>query len=213
MKVFNRLFAFFPLVQMILISTSLLLFIKSLTLIHFLSLIFVTYFFAPIVWRIVHYFLPVKKGLSYLGKNTNELNVWFISYHLQQIYNTIPMIENLLKLIPGAYSFWLRVWGANIGKKVNWTSQCFIVDRPFVHIGDRCLIGNQAYISAHAIKKKEDRYILYLNDVMISSDVVLAVQCLIGPGVKIKDKAFVSARAGVKPNHVIPAGESYEKIS
>ncbi len=212
-KLFVLVFNFFPAIHTLLVLVSLYLLIKNPNPLSFFLFIFATYLLAPICWRIVSLLSPPKKGVSYIGKKAEKVNSWIFSYQLQQFYNALPFVENILKVFPGFYSIWLRLWGAQIGKKINWTTQSLIVDRPFIHIGDRCLIGNQSYLSAHAIKKKEDKYILYLQDVKVENDVVIAVQALIGPGVQIKSKAFVSARAGVKPGTIISEGECYERFS
>lgn len=170
----------------------------------------VVYLLPPIMWRILSPLIPVRMGASYLGVHTESVNGWFVSYQIQQIYNALPFLEAILKLIPGFYSAWLRLWGARIGKKVNWTCQSKVVDRPFVHIGDRCLIGNEAYLSAHAIKKKDDRYLLYLKEVSIGSDVVLSLQSIVGPGAIIGNRAFIMARAAVHPNMKVTEGQIYE---
>lgn len=175
-----------------------------------LLFIAIIYLLPPMLWRLLRLFIPAKMGASYLGKNSKTVNGWFVSYQIQQIYNALPFLEALLKLIPGAYSAWLRLWGARIGKSVNWTCQSKIVDRPFIHIGDRCLIGNEAYLSAHAIKKKDDRYLLYLKEITIGSDVVLSLQSIVGPGAVIGDRAFISARAAVHPNQHIKEGQLYD---
>lgn len=170
----------------------------------------VIYLLPPLMWRILSPLIPAKMGASYLGVHTENVNGWFVSYQIQQIYNALPFLEAVLKLIPGFYSAWLRLWGARIGTKVNWTCQSKVVDRPFIHIGDRCLIGNEAYLSAHAIKKKDDRYLLYLKEITIGSDVVLSLQSIVGPGAIIGNRAFIMARAAVHPNTTITEGQIYE---
>lgn len=161
------------------------------------------------MWRMLSPFIPTKMGASFLGAHTEEVNGWFVSYKIQQIYNTLPILEAILKLIPGAYSAWLRLWGAKIGNDVNWTLQSKILDRPFIHIGDRCLIGNEVYLSAHDIKKKENQYLLYLQEVIIGSDVVLSLKSVVGPGAIIEDHAFISASSAILPNTKISEGQIY----
>lgn len=170
----------------------------------------VVYLLPPLMWRILSPLIPAKMGASYLGVHTESVNGWFVSYQIQQIYNALPFLEAVLKLIPGFYSAWLRLWGARIGTKINWTSQSKVIDRPFIHIGDRCLVGNEAYLSAHAIKKKDDRYLLYLKEISIGSDVVLSLQSIVGPGAIIGNRAFIMARAAVHPNTTISEGQIYE---
>lgn len=177
-----------------------------------LLLIFACYFQAPLIWR----YMLSKYGRPYgafgFGKKAQHGNNWLVAYQLQVFYTSFPFFERVLKMIPGAYSAWLRMWGAQIGKKVNWTSGCEIVDRTHLTIGDRCLIGNQSYISAHFIIKENGKYVLYVKDVTIGNDVVLALQCVIAPGAVLKDKVLVEAGGAVYPSEVVEQGVRHERF-
>jgi len=167
---------------------------------------------SPLIWRFFKLLYGQPEGVSYFGKNAKEGNNWFIAFQLQQLYNHFSFIENALKLIPGAYSYWLRLWGSSIGQKVIWTSGAQIVDRTHLKIGSRVLLGNQSYLTAHIIKKKNKRYLLYVKDVEIGDDVVLAFQCVISPGVKIEDEAFVEAGGVLYPNQKLEKGMTHERF-
>lgn len=186
--------------------------VKTFSPYVFVLLIGACYFQSPIICRYMMDKYGKSKGVYYFGKNAKHGNNWFVSYQLQQIYTSFPFFERVLKLIPGFYSAWLRLWGAEIGEKVNWTSGCEIVDRPHLTIGNRSLIGNHTYISAHVIKKKEDKYLLYVKDVSIGSDVVCAFQCTLAPGAKVEDEAFIEAGAAVYPNETIEKGAHHERF-
>lgn len=108
-----------------------------------------------------------------MSSETEEVNGWFVSYQIQRIYNSLPFLEGVLKLIPGLYSAWLRLWGAKIGNNVNWSSESKVLDRPFVHIGDECRIGAEATLSAHTIERKNDVYLLYLKEISIEANTAL----------------------------------------
>lgn len=177
-----------------------------------LSVFFVLFLQAPLIWRLLHkIYGPVPK-VSALGKKAESGNLWFLGHKLQEIYETFDFLEKFLKTIPGLYSFWLRLWGARIGKNVNWTSGSKIVDRPHIHVGDRTLIGNMSYLSAHAIKKKDGRYTLFVKDVEIKEDVVIAYLVTVAPGVTIAPKAFIDSGAVIYPNTPIEEGQKYERF-
>lgn len=186
--------------------------IKSFNPYALAILIGVCYFQSPIIWRYMMDKFGKPQGAYYFGKNSKHGSNWFVSYQLQQMYTSFPFFERVLKLIPGFYSAWLRLWGAQIGSKVNWTAGCEIVDRPHVTIGDKCLIGNQTYISAHIIKKKNDKYLLFIKDVFVGNNVVCAFQCTLAPGAKVHDEAFIEAGAAVYPNQVVEKGEHHERF-
>lgn len=151
-------------------------------------------------------------GASYFGKHAKDGNNWFVAFQLQQLYNHFDFIERTLRLFPELYSLWLRLWGSTIGTKIIWTAQCQIVDRTHLSIGDRVLVGNQTYITAHMIKKKDNKYLLFVKPVTIGSDIVLAFQCVISPGVIIEDRAFVEAGGVLYPNEKLEKGKTHERF-
>ncbi len=172
----------------------------------------VLYLQSPLIWRLMNARYGPIPMVSRIGVKAESGSLWLVSNRLQELYETFEVLEKVLKTLPGLYSAWLRLWGARIGRKVNWTAGCKIVDRPFVHIGDRCLIGNQSYISAHAIKKKQDRYQLFVKDVRIGSHVVISYASTLGPGAVVGDRAFIESGAAVYPNREIPEGKHHERF-
>ncbi len=80
-----------------------------------------------------------------------------------------------------------------------------MVDRTHLKIGDRALIGNHSYLAAHAIKKRGDKYLLYVKSVEVGADAVLAYRVTLAPGAYVAAGSFVEAGKAVYPNQV--AGE------
>lgn len=160
----------------------------------------------PLLWRVVKARYGQPEGVSYLGDKTNDGNLWWVAFHLQYLFNSFHFFEQALMLFPGAYSAWLRLWGSNIGVKVNWTPECRCVDRTHLNIGSRVLIGNRSYLSGHAIKKRGDRYLLYVKGVEVGDDAVLSYSVTLAPGAKVAARAFIEAGQAVYPNQ--EAGES-----
>lgn len=186
--------------------------IRSFNPFVFTLFIFATYFQSPLIWRylVKKYGEPAEK--EPFGKKHEHGNLWFISYNLSQLYNHLKLLERILKLFPEAYSSWLRLWGAKIGKKVNWTAESHIVDRPFINVGDRVLFGHQAQASSHIIRKEKGKYIIYLKGPIIEDDCVLGFQSFIGPGSHIKKKAYLDAGAVAYPEQVIDEGVKHERF-
>jgi hypothetical protein len=203
-KIFETLSIFFPIVHL---AFALLL---STTVPIILTVLWI-YFLPPLSCRLFLYFYPIKIGASVVGKSNPEGSSWLIAHHMQKIFDCLPLLEGCLKLIPGVYSFWLRSWGAKIGKKVQWTPECRIVDRTLIQIGDRCLVGNMSYIAAHALKKKDGRYLLYCKPVQLGADVVLSYRSTVSPGCVLGDKAFVEAGASLYPGQKLETGQSYTR--
>lgn len=172
----------------------------------------VLYLQAPLLWRLMNACYGPVPMVSRIGAKAEAGSLWLVSNRLQELYETFEVLERVLKTFPGLYSAWLRLWGARIGKRVNWTAGCKIVDRPWVHIGDRCLIGNHSYLSAHAIKKKQDRYQLFVKEIRIGSHVVISYAATLAPGAVIGDRAFIESGAVVYPNREISEGKHHERF-
>ncbi len=74
---------------------------------------------------------------------------WWISWQLQMLFNRLPWIEELMRLVPGLYSFWLRLWGARVGRLTLWSPGVRIFDRPLLQIGDDVVLGMDARLAGH----------------------------------------------------------------
>ena len=177
-----------------------------------IGLVFVAYFLSPLIWRgfLIRFGLP--EGYATIGKKAEKGNLWLVSYQLQQLYNSFHFFETALKIFPGLYSCWLRLWGAKIGEKVNWTPGSKIVDRSHIEIGDKCLIGNLSYLSSHALKKKGNTYFLYLKKIKIQAQSVVSYHTTVSPGVIMKEGSFLAAGGVLYPNKVLEKGESFERF-
>ena len=161
-------------------------------------LIFVIYAIPPITYRIHNYFYPLKEGITYLlGK---EYSPWWGSHQIQIIYIAFPFLEIVLRLVPGLFSIWLRLWGAKIGKNVYWTPKLEIADRGLIEIGDCVTFGYKIELYSHVIKPKNNDLLLYLKKIKIGNNVFIGAGCRFGPGVHIKDETFIPITTDLYPN-------------
>jgi acetyltransferase-like isoleucine patch superfamily enzyme len=56
-----------------------------------------------------------------------------------------------LRLLPGLYSAWLRLWGAKVGRLTYWAPDVRILDRSLIEIGDDVIFGVGVCLSPHLI--------------------------------------------------------------
>ena len=209
-KLLEKLFVFYPAFQSLWIAHDLILFIQHPNVFSFSRLILVCYFLSPLLWWVCRSIFSEKtEGAFKVGKHAKEANSWLLYYQLQSIYTHFYFFERVLKIFPGFYSAWLRLWGSKIGVKVNWTAECQIVDRGHMIVGDRVFFGNRSYFSAHALKKIGKQYLLYVKSIEIGSDSMVSYACHVGPGVKIGVRSMIDAGASLYPNVKIADGESY----
>lgn len=155
----------------------------------------------PLAYRFHERFYPVKEGISYL--RGDEYSPWWGSHQIQFIYIAFPALEALLRLIPGAFSAWLRLWGAKVGKGVYWTPKLSIADRGLIEIGDRVVFGYQIELYSHAVKPKNQDLMLYVKKVKIGSNVFLGAGSRLGPGVIVEDGTYIPVTTDLYPNQKV----------
>ncbi|MBD1833775.1 acyl transferase [Cyanobacteria bacterium FACHB-472] len=198
MTFLSVILSFFPTIVILLAISSFLWGCFSPGIFSILTLLFSLYGFPLLVYRIHELFYPIKEGISYLG--TKEYSPWWGSHQIQVIYIAFPALETLLRLIPGAFSIWLRLWGAKVGKSVYWTPQLEIADRGLVEIGDRVIFGHGIGIYSHIIKPRKNDLMLYVKKVKIGTNVFLGAWNHVGPGVAVEDETYVPVATHLYPN-------------
>jgi acetyltransferase-like isoleucine patch superfamily enzyme len=154
-----------------------------------------------LAYRIHAHFYPIEEGISYL--RSSEYSPWWGSHQIQCIYIAFPALETLLRLIPGVFSFWLRLWGAKIGRGIYWTPHLELADRGLIEVGDRVVFGYQVGIYSHVIKPKKDNLMLYVKRVKIGNNVFIGAGSRLAAGVEIKDDSYLPVMTEVFPNREV----------
>jgi len=205
----GRIFSLFPALEFLLIVVCSWRLITIPTAGSIALLIFAIYGFPLIMFRVTNIFMPVgKEGKSWL--DSENPSPWWIGHQIQLIYVAFPQVETILKLIPGAFSFWLRLWGSKIGRNVYWTPQVEIMDRNLVNVGDNVVFGHRVFCSSHIIKRKPGgRIALLVKRIEIGGRAFIGAGANLGPGVEVTPGAFVPAGMDLYPNSTF---ESKEKI-
>lgn len=155
----------------------------------------------PLVTRLILALRPLPKTEIAIG--STHFMTWWVTSQWQVIFNRLPMIEELIRLVPGFYSVWLRLWGARIGKFVYWTPGLRILDRSLLDIGDRVTFGAGVSINPHImLPNRAGRLMLYAAtvsigaDVLVGGDSVLLAGSWIGPGEISPGKRILAPFAG-----------------
>jgi hypothetical protein len=166
------------------------------------SLFAIAYLVPVAAFRVHEAFWPIKIGATHLGGK--KYVSWWGAHQLQYIYIALPHLESLLRIVPGLYSAWLRLWGARIGRRVHWTPNIDISDRSLVEVGDDVVIGHRTALYAHLIRKTKDNLLLYVKPIRIESGAFVGGYSILGPGVRIKAGANLDGEARGYPNQVLP---------
>ena len=181
MTVRGRLVTLFPFTHLAVGIASVISFINSPSFANFLVLIFVWYLMPPLCFRIHNQLCPLLPGKKNLSDNS-KYSAWWGSQQMQIVYTILPQLESFLRLIPGAYSAWLRLWGSKIGKGVYWAPIVEVIDRSLLEVGDRVFIGYRVSICSHTVIPKSGRQILHIAPVRVGDDAFIGGACGLGLG-------------------------------
>lgn len=190
---------------------ALLLLLNTLPLLHLASAVFLTlryaqglamrtlvfvgvvYLLPPLVTRLLLGLRPVSARV--IAPGTPDFFVWWTTLQTQMIFNRLPALEELLRLLPGVYSLWLRLWGARVGRLTFWSPGVRILDRPFLQIGGGVIFGAGARLNGHVLARNADTGALEL----------LLAPIIIGDSVSVGGYSLLSAGVELPPGEVTRA--------
>jgi hypothetical protein len=114
---------------------------------------------------------------------------WWYTAQWQIAFNRFPQLEEALRVVPGLYSAWLRLWGAKIGRLVYWSPGLQLYDRPFLEIGDRVVIGADTKMSPHFLARGASGATeLVLAPIQIGADALIGGSTLLPAGVCVAER-------------------------
>ena len=164
-------------------------------------LVVILYLVPPLTFRLHRIFFPIKKSLTNLSDR--KYSPWWGAHQIQLVYIAIPQLEAALRLAPGLYSAWLRLWGSKIGRRVYWTPNVEITDRHLLDIGDHVVCGHKCKFLGHAIKPSGQKMALYTRSIKVGNEVFIGAGSRIGPGAVIADGSFLPVLTDVHINQVV----------
>ena len=154
---------------------------------------------------IVPFFLPtIKPGRYPLDQLETRLLV--IRLSADQTARMLLTPLDFMPLVVNRYlrPYFLRRYGAKLGKNSYISRDNKIDASPLIHAGNNLVVGQLGLVSCHLIVKGE----LRLNTVEIGNNVTIGGFALVGPGSVLEDDVIVGAGA-VIPNKHIPKGATF----
>jgi len=156
------------------------------------------YLLPPCATRALLFLLPLREGEHAL--DGRDFLRWWATAQCQILFNRLPEFEELLRLVPGLYSLWLRLWGSRVGRLTYWSPQCRVLDRSFLEIGDRVVIGVGARLHPHlVVRSEEGPAALLLGRIRIGSGALIGGFSLLAPGVCVDRDEVTDAVLVVPP--------------
>jgi hypothetical protein len=195
----DRLFSYFPLLMTAATFAALGVFAQWPSLFTVIFVLFIIYGLPPMVLRIMFRWAPLKIGVSAI--DGRKFSPWLAAHNIQAFYDALPYLESLLRVIPGFYSMWLRMWGSRVGYGVEWPVRMDVLDRNLMDIGNRVVFSREVELAAHVRQKMEGGGSRVLvRQVRIGGHAFIGAGARFGPGAVAPHNANVPAMALVGVN-------------
>jgi hypothetical protein len=148
----------------------------------------------PLAVRVLFALGRIREGKLAIG--SKDFFLWWTSFQWQMLFCRLPALEEILRLVPGLYSSWLRLWGSRIGRFTFWAPGTLILDRSFLKIGNDVVLGVGVRLNAHVSDVDETgQRLLLLASVEIGDRCHVGGYSLLTAGTKIEHdqttKAFL----------------------
>jgi len=111
--------------------------------------------------------------------------VWWTTLQLQTLFLRLPFLEEFLRLVPGLYSAWLRLWGSRVGARVYWSAGTTVLDRGYLDIGDGVVFGAGVRLNGHVLAKEEGRLTLIVDVVRVGAGAAVGGYSLLTAGTEV----------------------------
>lgn len=190
----DRLFSYFPLLMTVASFAALGVFAAWPSGWTVLLVIAVIYLLPPMIQRVMFRWAPLTHGVSAI--DGRKFSAWLAAHNIQAFYDALPQLESLLRVIPGFYSMWLRMWGSQVGYGVEWPVRMDVLDRSLMDIGNRVVFAREVQLAAHVRQKTEGG----------------GSRVLVRP-VRIGSYAFVGAGARVGPGAIVPHNANVPELA
>lgn len=145
----------------------------------------VLYLLPALAVRVLLKACPIAQGSH--APASRDFVVWWASAQLQMIFCRFPALEEGLRLVPGLYSLWLRLWGARIGRLTFWSPRLRILDRSFLRVGNDVVFGVGVCLNAHVLARDAvtGEAVLHLADIVIGDRSQIGGYSLLTAGTQV----------------------------
>jgi hypothetical protein len=152
------------------------------------------YLVPPLACRLTLLVFGWPRGRA-LTQDTRAYKVWWFTYQWQVVFNRLPWLEELLRLVPGLYALWIRLWGGKVSPWAYWGPGSIVVDRPLVIVEEGAVIGMGAGLTGHIGTLADDgTYTVDIAPPRVGHGAIMGTRSGLGPS------------AELAPDQVLPAG-------
>lgn len=131
---------------------------------------------------------------------------WWLMLQLQLPFNRLPFLEEALRLVPGLYPAWIRLWGGHLSAK-SFVGPCVMIgDRHLIRVGPRSVLGARAGFAGHiAFRDDSGHWQVTVAPCEIGADAIVGGDAGMGPGAVLAPGATLPAARHLGPHKHWPS--------
>ncbi len=133
-------------------------------------------------------------------QDTSAYRVWWVLTQWQILFNRLPWLEELLRLVPGLYAFWITLWGGSLSPFAYIGPRVLITDRHAIRVGRGAVLGMQSILAGHLVIRNEaGRWLVLAAAPIVEPDAVVGGDARLGPGAILRTGQMLPTGCHINP--------------
>ena len=153
----------------------------------------------PLACRLTLLIFGRPRGRA-LTQAAHAYKIWWFIHQWQLVFNRLPWIEEIFRLVPGLYALWIFLWGGRVSPMVYWAPGSLVIDRPLVVVETGAVIGMGAGLAGHAGTLAADgSYRIDIAASRVGRGAMMGARSGLGPGAELAAGALLPAGRMIRP--------------
>jgi hypothetical protein len=170
------------------------------------------YLLPPLASRLMVMTLGCPEGR--LTQDMAAYRVWWVLTQWQTLFNRLPWLEEVLRLVPGLYAVWIRLWGGHLSPFAYVGPGVVITDRYAIRVGRGAILGMKAILAGHLVLRDEDgRWLVLAAAPIVEPEAILGGETRIGPGAVLRAGQMLPNGRRINPFNEWPRRTAGEDTS
>ncbi len=165
------------------------------------------YLLPPLVSRLT--LLAFGRPAGHANMQSRAYRVWWFLTQWQMVFNRLPWLEELLRLVPGLYPLWIGLWGGRLSQFAFVSPGVLITDRYLVDVGRGAVLGMKCTLAGHiAVRDDSGRFLVLIGTPTVEAEAIVGGEAGVGPGATVRAGQMLPAGRRVAPYGEWPRGVS-----
>lgn len=135
-----------------------------------------------------------------LTQDMSAYRVWWVLTQWQILFNRLPWLEELLRLMPGIYALWIGLWGGNLSTRAYVGPGVLITDRYAVRVESGAILGMKAILSGHLVVRNDaGRWLVLAAAPIVEAEAILGGDTRLGPGAVLRAGQMLPTGRFIRP--------------